>query len=312
MTRHLKRSRLTYIAAALSCGLFAGCATDAPGDTPDDERARTIEQLELSRQALSARGLPLRIIGYTAGAPLDTEDAVRDAKARLLDGGAIVPAFDGVNARSLALATIDERMHAFRAGEDAQDVVANLEAMALPLIEAGQQTMDVTWESEGRRFQSRLIHDEDGIVYDHLLSNLAFVEAAEPTPDAPPAPAAGVATLANQSQSTRFVDLVLQWVWGGTRGQVQLDHYVISCDGWVSFCDDGGAANAWMSLGSADGETRRNALIYPRISKLAWGYGWATPTASFSISWSYESLSFSASVSGVGSAGKGTGIHTMY
>jgi hypothetical protein len=301
-----------YIATALSCGLFAGCATDAPGEAPDEDRARAIEQLELSRQALSARGLPLRIIGYAAGAPLDTEDAVRDAKAQLLDGGAIVPAFDGVNAGSLALATIDERMRAFRAGEDAQDVVANLEAMALPLIEAGQQTMDVTWESEGRRFQTRLIHDGHGVVYDHLLSNLAFVEGREPAAEAPPAPAGRSAMLANASRSTRFVDLVIQWVWGGTRGQVQLDHYVISCDGWVSFCDDGGAANAWMSLGSADGETRRNALIYPRISKLAWGYGWATPTASFSISWSYESLSFSASTSGMGSAGKGTGIHTMY
>jgi hypothetical protein len=265
-----------------------------------------LEQLERSREALAARGLPLTLVDHAPAAPLDTEDAVRDAKARLLNGGALVPTYDGVTASTLSLATLDERMRAFHAGEDRQDVVANLEALALPRIELGQQAMDLTWESLGRRFQTQLIYDRDGVVYDHLLSNLAFVEAREPAPGAARTP------LANQSSSARFLDLAILWVWGGLRGQVQLDHYVISCDGWVSFCDDGGAANAWMSLGSADGETRRNALLSPRISKLAWGYGWATPTASFSLTWSYESLSFSASTSGVGSAGKGAGIHTMY
>jgi hypothetical protein len=322
MTRYLDSYRLTCFATLMTCGVLAGCTADPPPDHAPAED-RVIEQLELSREALSVRGLPLQLVGYTPAAPLDTEDAVRDAKARLLAGDALVPTYDGVHPSSLALATIDERAQAFQAGAGGQDVIANLQTMALPLIELGQHTMDVTWESEGRRFETKLVYDDNGVVYDNLLSNLVFVEAREPIaetrmpgvqpePGAATAGSSGIAALANESWSTRFLDLTIQWLWGGTRGQVQIDHYVISCDGWISFCDDGGAVNAWMSLGSAEGQIARNALIYPRISKLAWAYGWATPTASFSITWNADTLTFSASTSGVGSAGKGSGIHAIY
>jgi hypothetical protein len=278
-----------------------------------------IAQLDASSQALAARGLPLHLVGYTAADPLDSDDAVRVAKAQILDATAIVPRFDGVDASSLTLDTIQERTQAFRAGTDEQDVAANIQSMAFPSITVGQKAVDVTWDSGGREFQTKLVYDENGIVYDNLLSNLAFVQANPVAPDMPPrepagaaAQVAGITALANQEFSTRFVDLTITWIWGGTRGQVQLDHYVISCDGWVSFCDDGGQSNAWMTLGSADGRTRRNALRKPRISKLAWAYGWATPTASFSITWNSSTLTFSASVGGIGSAGKGAGIHTIF
>lgn len=314
----INRHRLTNIAAALACVMGAACTAYAPGgalgSAPGEERA--IEQLELSQQAFSARGLPLRIVDFAPAAPLDSEGAVLDAQASILDGSALIPSFDGVNASTLALATIDERMSAFRAGADQQDVVANLQTMALPLIAEGQHAMDVTWESEGRQFQTKLVYDENGVVYDNLLSNLVFVEDSSPADEElgpPTAESAGDASaFANQSFSTRFLNLTIKWVWGGERGKVELVHYVISCDNWVSFCDQGGSANAWMSVGSAQGRTARNALKKPRISKRAWGYGWATPTASFSVSWNSGSLTFSASTSGVGSAGKGTGVHTIY
>ncbi len=319
MTGHINRHRLTHIAVVLACAMVAACTTayapgGAPSSGPGEDRA--IEQLELSQQALSARGLPLRIVDYAPAAPLDSEDAVHDAQARIFDGSALVPSFDGVDASTLALATIDERMSAFRAGVDQQDVVANLQAMALPLIAVGQHAMDVTWESGGRQFQTKLVYDKDGVVYDNLLSNLVFVEDSSPADETlgpPTAESAGDASaFANQSFSTRFLNYTIKWVWGGTRGKIELVHYVISCDNWVSFCDQGGSANAWMSLGSAAGRTARNALRKPRISKRAWGYGWATPTASFNISWNSSTLTFSASTSGVGSAGKGAGVHTIY
>lgn len=309
--------RLTSMAAFLACGLVAACTTaDSLGEdrapAPGEELA--LEQLELSQQALADKGLPLRIVDYTAAAPLDTDDAVRDAHARILDGSALVPTFDGVNASSLSLATIDARMQAFRAGVDQQDVVANLQAIALPMVTVGQHAMDVTWESGGQQFQSKLVFDENGVVYDNLLSNIVFVEDESPAAELPPAAPAGevVAAFANQSFSTRFLNYTIKWIWGSTRGKIELTHYVISCDNWVSFCDQGGSANAWMTTGSATGKTAKNALKKPRISKRAWGYGWATPTASFSVSWNSGSLTFSASTSGVGSAGKGVGVHTIY
>ncbi|MEZ4361059.1 MAG: hypothetical protein R3B48_12820 [Kofleriaceae bacterium] len=272
-----------------------------------------VGQLEASSQAFTARGLPLQLIGYTGAAPLADQQAVESVKADLIARDAVVPQFDGSSSSSLALHTVEERQHAFVSGADSQDVVANLQQIVFPTLAVGQRTMDVTWQSNGEQFQTRLIYDENGIVYDNLLSNLVFVEGGEVEAQQPPAAGKGeVGAQANQSFSTRFLNYTISWVWGGTRGKIELDHYVITCNNWVSFCDDGGAANAWMSLGSAGGQTRRNALIYPRISKRAWGYGWATPTASFSITWNSGSLTFSASTSGVGSAGKGSGVHTIY
>jgi hypothetical protein len=303
--------------AALACGVLAACATDAAPDTAPAVDGPVVEQLGRARDALAAQGLPIQLVGYAAAPPLETADAVGLARARLVADTAIVPQYDGRYAASLTLRTIADRTRAFRAGREAQDVVANIQAMVLPRIELGQQALDVTWESQGRQFQSLLVYDADGVVYDNLLSNLAVVQANPVAQAAPPtrlvaAKADGVVAHANQQFSKRFVDLTITWIWGGTRGQIQLDHDVISCDNWVSFCDDGGQSNAWMSLGSAGGDTQRNALLPPRISKLAWAYGWATPTASFTLSFNADNLTFSASTSGIGSAGKGSGIDIIF
>lgn len=276
-------------------------------------------QLASSKAMLTRRGLPVQIVSYSPAGKLDTPDSVRSAKSEILDAGAVVPMYDGLDAASFQLNTIKERMDAFKAGDNAQDVVTNIQTQALPAIKRGQQTMNVTWESNGRQFQSKLIYNKKGIVYDNMLSNLAFVEVEEvPAAKPPPAPkssAAGAGTsvaVRNDSWSTRFLDVTIKWAWGSRRGKVEMDHYVISSDGWRSFSDDGGRVNAWMTVGRATGKTARNALKRPRISKLAWGYGWATPTGSFSITWNKGPLTFSVSISGVGSMGQGSGIHTIY
>ena len=311
--------RLSRIAALLTCVVMVACGVDQaeePFGTGVYE-ANVVAQLDASMQTLAAKGVQLQLVNFTPADALDSDAAVGAIKAHILDTTAMVPQFNGVDASSFALNTIAERMQAYRAGTDAQDVAGNIESMAFPSVKVGQRALDVTWESQGRQFQSKLVYDENGVVYDNMLSNIALVDAEQLADDKPPgSPAAtadsgGIHALVNQSFSTRFLDLTIHWVWGGTRGKVQLDHYVISCDGWRSFCDDGGAANAWMSLGSAAGRTHRNALRKPRISKLAWAYGWATPTAHFSITFNSGSLTFSASTGGVGSAGKGVGIHTI-
>lgn len=309
--------RATRLAGLLAAGLLAACGVDQPAGPPGRHEATLVDQLARADQALATNGLALHIVGYTPAAALDSEDAVRAVKAELVAASAIVPQFDGVDPSSLVLNTIGERTAAFVAGRDPQDVITNIETMALPAVKLGQRAMDVTWDHAGRELHTKLVYDDQGIVYDNLLSNLAFVEAREVVADEAPHPpqvanlTGGVISNVNKSFSVRFINFDITWVWGGQRGQVQLDHFVISCDGWKTFCDDGGAANAWMTLGSADGKTRRHSLTKPRISKLAWAYGWATPTASFSISWNPGNLSFSASTSGVGSAGKGAGIHAI-
>ncbi len=305
------------ITAALAYGVLAGCATDATPEPVPAVDGPVVEQLARARDTLAAQGLAIQLVGYVAAPALETADAVDLTRARLVADTAVVPQYDGRDAASLTLRTIEDRMRAFRAGGEAQDVVANLQAMVLPRIQVGQNALDVTWDSQGHQFQSLLVYDDAGVVYDNLLSNLAVVQSNPVAEATPPtrtnaARVDGVVAHANQQFSKRFVDLTITWIWGGTRGQIQLDHDVISCDNWVSFCDDGGQSNAWMSLGSAGGDTQRNALLPPRISKLAWAYGWATPTASFSLTFNADNLTFSATTSGIGSAGKGAGIDTIF
>jgi hypothetical protein len=67
-----------------------------------------------------------------------------------------------------------------------------------------------------------------------------------------------------------------------------------------------------MTLGDAKAKQRAHKIRKPRISKLAWEYGWATPTASFKISFDARSVTFSAETGGIGSAGKGDGVHVLY
>ena len=310
-----RRHSITFV-TLLSGALLASCATVSDQATPDVE-GPVLDQLARAKDTLALKGLPLQIIGYTSADSLDTEDAVRLVKADILDPNALVPQYDGMNAASLRLQSIHDRMQAFQEGANSQNVIENITSIMFPNIRVGQKVLDVRWEEQGREFTTKLVYDQNGMVYDNLLSNLAVVEVSEVVPESPPSNAArakaeGALALANQQWSTRFQNITITWVTGGTRGKIELDHYVISCDNWVSFCDDGGVANAWMQAGSADAQTARNALVYPRISKLAWGYGWATPTASFSISFNYKNLTFSVSVSGIGSTGKGSGIHTIF
>ena len=337
----LGRRRFMGVSMLLGGTLFAGCGLEGVDPTGAIEGAlgtnaveaqlassnvegalgtNAVEaQLASSKAMLATRGLPLQIVSYSPAGKLDTPDSVSSAESEILDADAVVPMYDGLDAASFQLNTIKERMDAFEAGDNDQDVVTNIQTQVLPVIELGQQAMNVTWESNGRQFQSKLIYNQNGIVYDNVLSNLAFVEVEEvPAAELPPVPKSSAAedgtsvAAQNQMRSTRFKNLTIKWAWGSTRGKVEMDHYVISCDGWRSFCDDGGQVNAWMSVGRAEGKTARNALKKPRISKLAWGYGWATPTASFNIKWNRGPLTFSVSTSGVGSMGKGSGIHPMY
>jgi hypothetical protein len=310
---------LRYIiiaAAALAVQIGHPGAWSAAPDSKEVP-AQIVEQLKLSQQALAAHGLPLQLVGYTAAKGLDTDAAVRSAQESLVADSAVVPQYDGTQASSFSVSSIAERKKAFQSGSAVQDVVANIRTMAFPTIKKGQKTLNVTWESQGRKFQTRLVYDDKGVVYDNVLSNLAFVEQEQRAAEAPPSPpkeeaqAEAAAAKRNAKWSTRFLNYTIRWAWGATRGKITLDHYVITCDRWHSFCDHGGQANAWMSLGKADAKARSHSLKKPRIAKLAWAYGWATPTASFSIKWEGHGASFSVDTGGIGSSGKGSGIHAL-
>src|SRR5262249_33532514 len=219
-----------------------------------------------------------------------SDAAVGAAKAHILEGAAMVPQFDGVNASTFKLDTIAQRMQAYRASTDGVDVVGNIQSMAFPSIKVGQRALDVTWESQGHQFDTRLVYDENGVVYDNMLSNLAIIEPGDagaekvsgpPAPTTEPTQRTGMTPSFTGSFTARAVDVTIKWIWGSTRGKVVIDHYVITCNSWVSFCNDGYSLNDWMTLGHTNAQAHRNFFrSSPRLSKLAWGYAWGTPTVS--------------------------------
>jgi len=278
----------TWVAAIALYIAAAGIASAAP--PVKDLPTKLVEQLDLSKKALADKSLPIQLVSYAPAAALDTVDA-----------------------SSFSLSSIGERKQAQAAGRETEDVAANIRTMAFPAIKKGQKTLDVMWESKGRKFQSKLVYDDSGIVYDNMLSNLAFMDIGKETSEKPTAPKETdtVEARRNASFSVRAFDGTIKWVWGATRGKITIDHYVITCDSWRTFCNDGGKVDHWMNLGKTDGQ-QRGTYRKGHLSKMAWGYAWATPTASISVTFDKNNLKFDVGVKGLGSGGKGAGVHTIY
>ena len=230
-----------------------------------------------------------------------------------------VPDFDGANLSTFSVATISDRMAANQRNSIAnQDVVKNIQDIVFPELKTGQKVLDILWQANGKQFTTKCVYDENGIVYDNMLSNITLTEISANSPDELKASldansqSSTNAKVARQySFTSTVVNYTITWLWGSTRGRIVIKHYII-WNGSNYIYDHGGSSDAWMSVGSASGRWANNYLSRSSRSKMAWGYGWATPTASFSIKLDYKSLSFSTSVSGVGSKGSGSGVHTIY
>src|SRR5262249_27514623 len=136
--------RLSRIAALLTCALVAACGVDQAADQPfgtGSYEANLLAQLDASRHTLADKGIQLTLVGFTPADPLDSDDSVGAAKAHMLEDAALVPQFDGVDASTFKLATVAQRMSAFRAGTDDIDVVSNIQSMAFPGIKVGQRAL---------------------------------------------------------------------------------------------------------------------------------------------------------------------------
>ena len=278
------------------------------------------EQLKLSEQNLASHQLPLKILSYKFESTIQTDDQLAAAKAQLLDDNDLVPQYDGTNVSSFSLNTMKECINAsIKDNEEGIDVVQNIQSEVFPLISKGQKLLDISWDLNGKQFVSKCIYNEDGIVYDNILSNIIFFDSdittqdsVKPSLDNSTCISKAVdKTEAQYSFTATVLNYTIKWIWGSTRGKIIIKHYII-WNGINYIYDHGGSAEAWMSLGSAKARWANNYLARHSRSKMAWAYGWATPTASFSITFHTSTLTFSTSTSGIGSRGSGSGIHTIY
>lgn len=295
--------------------VLVACTTQNSSGTPaaaSREDAVLLSQLEAVKGNLGGSRLPLRLVGVKLNGPLQSEAQAASARAQMVAGAAIVPQYDGTHPDSFSLRTVQERMQAFQAdGVHNQDVVANIQTLVFPLVKAGQRTADLTWESEGKQFHSLCVYDQKGIVYDSVLSNLVQVQEGQPGTEQNLQPQGGssgsdVSAQATYAFTARALTYTIKWIWGGTRGKITVDHTIL-WNGSNYIYSQNGSADYYMTLGSAGAKTRGTVLDHRRYAVLAYGYAWATPTASFSISFDAKKGpvggSFNVSLSGVGSKG---------
>ena len=284
-------------------------------ETPPEPIAQKVEeQLKLSQDNLSLNGIAAKIISYKFETEIKTEEQLATVKESLVNKANYVPQYNGLDAATFSVSTIDNRMAAADKTPEDAAIIQNIRDIVLPEIKIGQKIVSIVWEADGKRFTSRCIYNEEGVVYDNMLSNIVFL-VAEETPKeeikAGRIMKKDAKIEAQYSFTATAVNYTITWIWGGTRGKIIIKHYII-WNGVNYIIDHGGTADAWMSAGSAKGRWHNNSLSRYSRSKMAWGYGWATPTASFSITFNSSNLTFSAGTSGVGSKGSGSGIHTIY
>lgn len=276
------------------------------------------KQIIDAKKNLALLNIPASIVSYGAESEIKEDNQLSALKQTLVGNDNIVPEFDGVHGSSFRIAKIQDRMNAFRQNPDEeQNIVQNIQDIVFPEIKKGQKVMDILWHVSGQEFHSKCIYADTGIVYDNMLSNIAMVEMAEPSAKDVKLTSSMSREDAQKNMAKQYsftstvLDYTIKWLWGSTRGKIVITHYII-WNGSNYIYDDGGTEDAWMSIGSASGRWARNYLNHHSRSKMAWAYGWATPTASFSIKLSAKYLTFSTSTSGVGSRGSGSGVHTIY
>lgn len=303
--------------------------TSSELQSPDSQSVALRNQLQAAQENLSSRNLPIKIVSYTyvPNNSLQSNAQIAKLQNQLVSEQAIVPQYDGLDPKSFALNTIQERMKADGTNSlSDQNVVSNIRSEVFPLIKTGQRTVDITWESQGKQFHTTCIYDDKGIVYDNILSNIALVQvnkSAQTQAEAviPKDTSQSLGQDVQQKKpktysfTCRAMDYEIDWPWGSERGRITVDHTLI-WNGYNKAYDHSGDSNYHMTLGSAKAETKPTILDNKhRYVKLAYGYAWATPTASFSISFDAKKGdvggSFKVSLSGLSSKGGGDDHSTI-
>jgi hypothetical protein len=305
-TQHLKISLLVACVPVF----FWACKKDLqnsqePQPQTNVNQTRVREQLDSTISFWNGNAVvDIKLTGYRFIDGTINPELLKSTKEQLLDDNNLIPSFDGVDKSSFSLRTIHERNQelatARQAGdENAVDLRVRLGAALDTLVRLGQGLVELTWTSEGKKFTTTAVYNAQGLVYDNVLANMFLLKDDTESKDGD----------ARTAYTSTVRNVTIKWVWGSTRGKVVIKHTILVENGKI--VAHSGSTDAWMNVGSAAAKWAR----YKRTntySQISWGYGWATPTGSFSIKASKDPVEFSVSLSGVGSKGRGSGIHLYY
>jgi hypothetical protein len=315
MQKHvLRQVWITGIAVSL---LIFSCKKDTQPTSPVPRQGNLVGATARQQLDASFANWPslfgqtsLHPVSYTYQGSINSEQERQQLVERLMEGSNFVVQYDGIHNSSLQLNRLkDVQNQAMPAAGDARStttVASGLQQALDTLIKTGQQYATIQWKDKDNVFTSLCVYDNNGIVYDHILSNLYTVEQ-EIVPDS------SQYTRSSQARSYSFTATAayvkIKWVWGSKRGECKVTHSIVYTSSAIT--TNSWSASGWMSVGSASAQARRHKLART-YAQIDWGYGWATPTASFKITYNSKKATFEVSLSGVGSKGRGTGRHTIY
>jgi hypothetical protein len=274
---------------------------------------RITQQLDSTVKQMKSNSAGIQLVGYTleTGSPLD----LAAVKQEILNDESIIPVYDNVDEEltstpSFQLRSFTEYSKS-SSSISAADIKGHVNDYLTRNVRKGQGRVVLTWEYNGKRFTSICIYDNSGLVYDNILSNVFMFEAAQNNNVADKNNTVldmGVQQL-SKSYTATVRSYIIKWVWGSKRGEIIIKHSILVQGNKI--VTNWGSGTAWMTLGSAS--TRQTSYVLKNsYAQLTWAFAWATPTASFSFSYGGKPAQLSASVSGIGSKGKGSGIHTWY
>ena len=320
----LARQCSAGVIAVVAAAVLSGCGADGgTGATSaeDAELAKIGEQISQANTELAAHEVPLKIVSYEEVKGLVDDGEVERFRTGALDGAALVPSYEGMDMSQLRLSTIDDRVRQFRAqpapaGLDVRSAIAE---QALPEVALGQRVLEITWDSAERgEFKTRCAFDADGLRYDSIMTNFAFLELSD-SPDAATPEASHVAGLSTQSEAaaasrtprtTTFLDGKMKWIFGKLRGEAWVTHGVL-IDSKKGIIDQNGGGGDHMSVGSS-AHKYHAIYLHKDAAKMAGAVALATPTVSFTITYDAKALKFNIGTSGLGSRVTGTQEHTWY
>lgn len=312
------------MAIALSLFFVACKKNDVTQPSHPDENLKTSsqrikEQLDSVVKIWNTNAIvDLKLKGYTLDESNITDNNIANIRQQLLNGNNIVPYFDGKNAASFRLNTLQQSIALQKSAQPTgldkldQDAGDRFSRTINSVIQPGQHVATLQWQVNGQTLTSTCIYDNKGLVYDNVLTNM-FVVNDNTQPEQSnlnKLSAQNVSAASNQAYTAQVVDVTIKWVWGSERGKVRVYHSILVDWSKYKIISNWGSSNNYMSVGSADSR-QSDYGNHGTYALLSWAYGWATPTADFSFSHD-GNFKWSVSLSGVGSKGGGQGIHNYY
>ncbi|MGB3181060.1 MAG: hypothetical protein WBB45_06700 [Cyclobacteriaceae bacterium] len=303
----------TRMLVACLAGLisFASCQQEEevmPGNTPAPVDATIItDQLKSTQQALTeGNEFGLKLVSYEF---IGSVEDIAGVQNQITDENAIIPVYDGITDDNLMNGDVSFSLKSFKEAastasnrKDGEGTVANPQLSIRNYLndhlQRGQGMVRLNWESDGEPFSSLAVYDKEGLVYDNLLANIFTVETAM-------VKEGNDVERAQAIYRYTVVNIGLNWIWGSSRGQIYIRHDVSKSGSTV--LSNGGYTSAHLNIGSANAKVQPLS-IQNNTARLAWGYGYATPGASFSITFNYSYGQFETSVSGIGTKAANDGV----